>query len=217
MLHTLILAVNGTVEVVAPDGHDTCQRAALYATMAVAARIAKGGAITNVDRWVQATHGRACTSPPGDLEGQMARWARVTSGRFELLGPVADMLLLGIRRVDGVLRNCRDEIPQPIHQAAVALFGHDVKDCDMSDCEICIQARMGDWPRALRFAVGDRAEIVAAALADGYRAARRGGHVPAVTPLNDPDGGIAPGTAGSYPDSASGSDGSGAWVYPDVF
>ncbi len=202
---THILAVDGTFEVDAPDGRVARQRAALYTTMAAAARLAKGGPFTSLAGWVRATHLRASTAPAGELMAQMTGWASVAKDRHALLGPVCDLLLLRVRREKGVLSDATDEVPARFHDAAVELFGHDVGACQR-DCQVCDLGRAGDWARALRATVGDSVEIVAAALADAYRAARRSGNVAPVRPMLDPDASLArpEPQGGSRPSAASG-------------
>jgi hypothetical protein len=178
---THIVAGEQAVEVNSPLDDGIHHRAARYVTLAYAARRAAGGTVSNVPAWVEATHSRACAADAATLDIQMKKWATATRDRFELLGPVCDLLLGRARRVGGRLVDCSDDIPAEIEDAAVTLFGHAVFSCS-EPCRVCRAAREGDWTRALRFSAGDEADFAAAALADGYRAARRGGFIPPVLP-----------------------------------
>ena len=181
MRRTHILAGEQAVEVNSTLDDGIHHRAARYTTLAYAARRAAGGTVSNVPGWVEATHRRACAADPAALRVQMTKWASATRDRFELLGPVCDLLLGRARRVGDRLVDCPDDIPTDVDDSAVALFGHPVYSCS-NGCQICRVAREGDWTRALRLSAGDETDFAAAALADAYRAARRGGLIPPVTP-----------------------------------
>ena len=200
MPRTTILAYDRAVEVNTPEDRPLHHLAARYTTMAVAAAVAKGAAISNVPGYVESVHTRACRAPATELRPQMARWAAATRQRHELLAPVCALMLCGQRIEDGTLVRISGDIPSEVADAAAALFGHDIENCDRRACEVCRLIREGDWPRALRAAAGVDHDVAAAALVDGYRAARKGGLVPAVQPVAGDDGSLfaaAGGRAGS--------------------
>ena len=191
-----ILAGDGPVSVESPPGLDP-SHAARYATMAYGASVAKRIVITDVRRWVAATFRRACGEPTATLDAQMGRWASATRDRYALLGPVCDLILLNLHRVSDTLLERDANVPDQVRAAVVTLIGHDVPNC-VQACPTCRAATGGDWARALRTCVGDRTEVVAASICDAYRAARRGGHIRAVSPMDDVDGFRAP-AAPAYP------------------
>ncbi len=212
MGETHILAGDQVVKVSEPADADRGRRAARYTTLAYGAQLATGRRVSNVPGWVAATYGRACGADPADLDAQMRKWATATRDRFELLGPVCDLLLRRSRRVDDRLVDATPDVPAEVEAAAVTLFGHPALSC-RQPCRICAAALPGDWTRALRLSAGDATDLAAAALADGYRAARRGGHIPPVAPdagvsggyvwtpaAGPPSGSLAPRDQSSGPD-----------------
>ena len=195
-MHAYILASNQAVAVEVLDDVNGTQ-AACYTTMAAAAFVAKGGVITDLRRWVEGTYLRARMGITDRMVADYARWVRMIRERYGLLAPVCDLLFLGIVS-RGESRDERvDTVPHEVREAAVLLVGHDVGQCAGS-CRICTAGSDGDWTWAIRLAAGDDAERVVAALADGYRAARRGCLIPAVVPTADVDGRYIPRGRATY-------------------
>ncbi len=153
--------------------------------MAAAAFVASGNTFTDRARWAEGTYLRASRGVTDRMVADFTRWTRMSRGRYELLAPACDLLLLGII-ARGEANEYSDVVPTAVREAAVRLVGHDVGHCDRP-CAVCIAGRSGDWTRAIRLAAGDDAEVAVAALADGYRVARRGGLIPAVVPTTDVD------------------------------